>query len=154
MPARVYVCEKSEAEELKKALSYDPYLDPNLIPPSVTPKDMKESELTDEQRRLMAEREKTVAENLKKLSESLKGRIIFARQDYSLRDGASLGLNDGMVYLYLSAPDDFLDGAEERFRKEFKSVKRAGKEDEAKVIGIIKEEEEKANTGFGSIFGS
>lgn len=153
MPARVYVCEKSEAEELKKALSYDPYLDPSLIPPSATPS-KKEGELTDEERRLMAEREKTVAENLKKLSESLKGRIIFARQDYSLRDGASLGLNDGMVYLYLSAPDDFLDGAEERFRKEFKSVKRAGKEDEAKVIGIIKEEEEKANTGFGSIFGS
>lgn len=154
MPARVYVCEKAEAEELKRTLSYDPYLDANLIPPSVTPKDKKESELTEEERRQIAEREKVVTENLKKLSESLQGRIIFARQECNLRDGASLGLNEGMVYLYISAPDDFLAGAEERFRKEFKTIKRASKDEEEKVIGIIKEEEERANAGFGSIFGN
>ncbi len=154
MPARVYVCEKSEAEELKKALSYDPYLDPNLIPASVTPKDKKESDLSEEERKQIAEREEVVAENLKKLHESLQGRIIFARQEYSLRDGASVGLNEGMVYLYLSAPDEFLNGAEERFKTEFKSVKRASKEEETKVIETIKEEEERANSGFGSIFGN
>ena len=144
MTARVYVCERSEVEELKKVLSYDPYLDPNLIPPSVTPSGKKESELTDEERKQIADREMVVAENLKALSESPKGRIIFARQEYSLRDGASLGLDDKMAYLYLSASDDFLDGAEKRFREEFKSVKRASKEDEAKVISMIKEEEERA----------
>ncbi|HIH50396.1 MAG: hypothetical protein ABSE71_01760 [Candidatus Micrarchaeaceae archaeon] len=154
MPARVYVCEKSEAEELKRVLAYDPYLDTNLIPPSVTPKDKKESDLTDEERRQIAEREKVVSENLKKLGESPQGRIIFTRQEYSLRDGASLGLDENMVYLYISASDDFLNGAEERFKKEFKTIKRAGKEDEEKVIGAIKEEEERANTGFGSIFGN
>ena len=154
MSARVYVCEKSEAEELKKALSYDPYLDANLIPPSVTPKDKKESQLTEEEKKQIAERETLVAENLKKLQDSPQGRIIFARQEYSLRDGAALGLNKDLVYLYISAPDEFLDGAEERFKKEFKSVKRANAIEEDKVITAIKEEEEKANTGFGSIFGN
>ncbi len=153
IPARVYECDKSEAEELKKVLAYDPYLDTNLIPPSSS-KEKKESELTDEERRQMLERDKQIEENLKRLRESLKGRIIFTRQEYSLRDGASVGLRDNIIYLYLNAPDEFLDGAEQRFKEEFKTIKRASKEEEDKVIGVIKEEEERANMGFGSIFGS
>ena len=151
MPERVYECSKAESEELKKALSYDPYLDNNALPPQIKPADPANP--TPEEKAAMESREKQVAEELRKLEASPKGRIIFARQEYSLRDGASVGLNKGMMYLFLSAPDDFLKGAEERFSTEFKTIKRAQRPDEEKVIGIIREEEEKANAGFGSIFG-
>ncbi len=151
MPERVYECSKAESEELKKVLSYDPYLDNNTLPPQIKPADPENP--TPEEKAAMEAREKQVAEELRKLETSPKGRIIFARQEYSLRDGASMGLNKDVMYLFLSAPDDFLKGAEERFGTEFKTIKRAQKPDENKVIGIIRDEEEKANAGFGSIFG-
>ncbi|MDE1870974.1 MAG: hypothetical protein KGI06_01915 [Candidatus Micrarchaeota archaeon] len=154
MPARVYEVDRSEAEELKKALSYDPYLDTNLIPPAIKAENVEKDKLTPEQAKEIEERDRKIAEAHKMLGESPKGRFIFSRQDYSLRDGASLGLGDGKSYLYLNATEDFLKGAEERFKNEFKTVKRTSPEDEQKVIRIIKEEEEKANAGFGSIFGN
>ena len=40
-----------------------------------------------------------------------------------------------------------------RFSREFKTVKRAEPADEAKVIGILKAEKDRAAEGFGSIFG-
>jgi len=147
----VYECDKSEAEELKKALSYDPYLDSNLIPPAG--KDKPADQLTEEEKKAQEERDKKIAEAHKMLESSPKGKYIFARQDYSLRDGSSVGLKGDKSYIYLSAPDDFLKGAEERFKTEFKTVKRASKEEEEKVISVIKDEEERANAGFGSIFG-
>lgn len=152
MPARVYECSKSEVEELKKVLAYDPYLDTNLIPASG--KDKPADKLTDQEKKELEEKEKQLAETLKKLSESLKGRIIFSRQEYNLKDGATVGLKADTTYLYLNAPDDFLNGAEERFKTEFKTIKRANKDEEEKVIKAIKDEEERANAGFGSIFGS
>ena len=151
MPERVYECSKAESEELKKALSYDPFLDTNTLPPQIKPADPANP--TPEEKAAMEERERQVAETLRKLESSPKGRIIFARQEYSLRDGASVGLNKDMVYLFLSAPEDFIKGAEERFSTEFKTIRRAQEAEEDKVIGVVKEEEEKANAGFGSIFG-
>ena len=152
MPEQVYECDRSEVEELKKVLTYDPYLDPNVIPTS-SKKDEDESILSPEERAEIQERNEKVEKTLKELSTSIKGRIIFARQEYNLRDGASSGLKSGKFYLYLSAPEDFLKGAGERFNTEFKTIKRASPEEELKIIGMIKEEEEKANAGFGSIFG-
>jgi hypothetical protein len=151
LPARVYECNKSEVEELKKVLSYDPYLDNSLIPPSSK---ADEKNMTPEQKAEAEQKAKEVEETRKKIAESPKGKIIFTRQEYSLREGASLGLKDDITYLYLNAPDDFLTGAEERFKTEFKTIKPASKEEQEKVIAAIKEEEEKANTGFGSIFGN
>ena len=88
------------------------------------------------------------------LKTSPKGKYIFSRQECDLRDGAAFGLNDKLSYLYLNATDEFLAGAEERFKTEFKTIKRASNEDEEKVIATIKDEQERANTGFGSIFGN
>jgi hypothetical protein len=153
LPARVYEVDKSELEELKRVLSYDPYLDTSLIPPDIKGHVDKEK-LTPEQIKEIEERDRKVAEAHKMLENSPKGKYIFARQEYQLKDGSSLGLKNEISYLYLNAPDDFLKGAEERFKNEFKTIKRASKEDEEKVIKEIKEEEEKANAGFGSIFGS
>jgi hypothetical protein len=155
VPARVYECDKSETEELKKTLAYDPYLDPNLIPPPIkgSDDDADMSKLSPEQIKEIEERTKKITDAHNMLENSPKGKFIFTRQEYSLRDGASVGLNGKMSYLYLNAPEDFLNGAEERFKSEFKTIKRATKDEEEKVIHVLKEEEEKANAGFGSIFG-
>lgn len=83
---------------------------------------------------------------------SLEAKIIFVRQEYSIKEGASLGLK-GEFYLYINSSDDFLKGADERFAKEFKTIKRAEPVDEKKVIESVKAEKDKAAEGFGSIFG-
>jgi hypothetical protein len=124
MAERVYVCDEAEYPALKKALEYDPYLDKGL----------------DEAK-------------LRELQDDKYANVIFARQEYSLRDGASLGLDKGKYYLYLKANDDFMNSADDRLTREFKSVKRATPEEESKVVGAINDEQSKANEGFGAIFG-
>ncbi len=150
MPVHVYECGRSEAEQLKKLLSYDPYLDPNVIPSSKEDKPAKE--MTEEEKAAAAERDRKIQENLKKVKEEY-GEVIFARQEYSLRDGAVLGLDEGKVYLYLKANDDFLNKADKLLESKINGLKRAPKDIEEKVIAIIKGEEDAASAGFGSIFG-
>jgi hypothetical protein len=138
---RVYVIEKSEMSKLKEMLAYDPFMDPKVIPPvpaNMTPEEAKA-------------REEKIAEAKKALPEGAL-TIIFGRQEYSLKEGASVGLK-GDNYLYINASDDFLKGAEGRFTREFKTVKRADPADEAKVIENLRAEKDKAAEGFGSIFG-
>ena len=152
MTARVYECDKSEAEALKKVLEYDPYLDPKLIPPSKCEKELKM--MSEEEKKLAKEEEEKSMEAIKKLHEDKYANVIFTRQGYSFRDGATLSLDSSKSYLYIDASEQFLGLAEERFKREFKTVKRVSGSEEEKVIGIIKEEEDRAATGFGSIFGS
>ena len=128
-------------EQLKKVLAYDPFTDANIIPPApekMTPEEAKA-------------REERIAEAKKKLPEGAL-TVIFGRQEYSLKDGPGAGLK-GDFYLYINASDEFLKGAEGRFSREFKTVKRADPADEAKVIDVIRAEKDKAAEGFGSIFG-
>jgi hypothetical protein len=124
MAERVYVCDEAEYPALKKALEYDPYLDKSLDD-----------------------------EKLRALKGDKYANVIFSRQEYSLREGAALGLEKGKYYLYIKANEDFMRAAEERLAHEFKSVKRAPPEAESKVIALINEEQSRANEGFGSIFG-
>jgi hypothetical protein len=152
LSARVYECSKSEVEELKKTLSYDPYLDTSLIPPSQKGSDKPVDKMSPEELKEMENRTKSINEAMEKLGQ--KAKIIFSRQEYELKDGAAVGLKSDTTYLYLNAPDEFLKGAEERFKTEFKTIKRASPEEEQKVISSIKEEQERANAGFGSIFGN
>lgn len=152
MPAHVYECEPASVEALKKRLSYDPYLDPAVIPPSKN-SDKKESELTEDERKERAEHERIVQENLAKLKADPFGSLIFARQEYDIIDSATLGLGSGKSYLYLKANEQFLELADRFFAEGFKGVKRAQKEEEASVLGKIAEREQSANAGFGAIFG-
>jgi hypothetical protein len=124
LPVAVYEIDASEVESFKKFLEYDPYLDKALS-----------------------------EEELKKLNSDKLANIIFARQEYSLRDGRALGMEDGKYYLYLKANDEFLALAQEKLLKSFKSIKRASKVAEEKFNAIIKEEEDRANAGVGAIFG-
>jgi hypothetical protein len=154
MPARVFEIDSSEAKALKKLLEYDPYLDKSKIPE--TPKEWDDPKFFDKHPELREEAEKRrimVQEALKKLSEDKYANVIFARQSCDLREGAMLGLDGKKSYLYLKASDEFLKLAEEKLKLNLKSVKRASQSDEAKVIGIIGEEESKGNAGMGMIFG-
>ncbi len=152
MAAHVYECDRSELESLKKMLAYDPYLDPNVIPP-VTGRDVDVAKLTDEEKKEIEERERKVKENLEKLKGEKYSDVIFARQQYEIFDGAALGLDGKKAYLYLKAGEDFLDGADKKLGYYFKTVKRASAEVEQRVLDRVKEQEETANQGFGSIFG-
>jgi hypothetical protein len=153
MAMRVYECDASEAKQLKKLLTYDPYLDPNLIPkvPEVDEKEF--AKMSDEQKREQKQKEDAARLASKKLSEDKFANVIFARQDCDMREGKSIGINDEKSYLLVKATDEFLNLAEERFKKEFKTVKRASHEIEKKFIAIKEEEESRANAGFGAIFG-
>ncbi|MGC8586964.1 MAG: hypothetical protein ACP5K9_01585 [Candidatus Micrarchaeia archaeon] len=124
MPARVYQCDASEMPALKKMLEYDPYLDKSLT-----------------------------EDDLKKIKGDPEANVIFARQDYLLRDGASLSLDSSKYFLYLSAGEDFLNAAEKKLEKNIKSIKRLDQESERKVIETIEDERTKAEEGFGAIFG-
>ncbi len=124
MSARVYVCDKPDYEKLKKLLEYDPYADSSLS-----------------------------SEQLKAISSDKYANIIFARQSYIIKSGASISLDPEKYYLYLKASDDFFTGAEEKLYKEVPSCKRADAETEKKVINIVDEDESKGNFGIGLILG-
>jgi len=154
MAERVYECDQTEAKELKRILSYDPYLDPNIIPKS---KDMDEKQLAqmnEEEKKALKEQEAKTNDAIKKLKEDKFLNVIFARQDYDLREGKSMGGDADKSYLWIKAPDEFFAGADERFKRDFKTVKRAPSEMEKKFIELKTEEESKANAGFGAIFGA
>ncbi len=124
MPARVYTCDSADANELKKLMEYDPYLD----------KDLNEGQLAG-------------------LKNDEMANIIFARQDYSIKDGISINLDTKKYYLYLSASDEFLEKAGKKLKSSIKSIARADKETEDKVIGIVEGERSQSEQGLGAIFG-
>jgi hypothetical protein len=153
MAERVYECDNSEVKELKKLLTYDPYLDPTLIPKLQDVDEKELAKMSDEQKKAIKDKEELARAASKKLSEDKYANVIFARQDTDLREGKSIGIEDDKYYLLIKATDEFLTLAEERFKNEFKSVKRADSEAEKKFIALKVEEESKANAGFGAIFG-
>jgi len=153
MSAHVYECDGSELEALKRLLAYDPYLDPNVIPPSVPGADKPADKRTAEEKAAVAERDLKVEGAMKRLREDRFSDVIFTRQEYELFDGAALGLQPGKSYLYLKANDGFLAKADELLPLKFRSVKRVTGEAEQKVLAKVSEQEESANAGFGSIFG-
>jgi hypothetical protein len=121
---RVYVCGREDSEKLKKLLEYDPYLDKNLN-----------------------------IDQIDALKKDHEANIIFARQDYWLKDGISLGLDREKYYLILSAVDEFLEDAEKKLMKSVPSIKRAESEVEGKVILEIEKERSESEQGLGMIFG-
>ncbi len=124
MSIRVYEFEESEQHDISSSLNYDPALDTNLT-----------------------------KEELDFILEDEYGGIIFARQEYSIKDGRSLGLEENKYYLYIKATDEFLDKAEKKFKHEFNTIKRLDPDSENKVIEKINKEESEVNLGVGSIFG-
>lgn len=154
MSARVYVLDEKEAEPLKTMLAYDPYLDPNLIPK--VPDKWDNEEYMKKHPELAAEAEakkKEASEALQKLKNDEEANIIFARQDYVLKDGLSMGLDRSKYYLYLSADDNFLSKAEAKLKKKVASLQRVDTETERKVIAAVEAERQRSEEGLGFIFG-
>lgn len=122
--ARVYVCKSDKLDALKRMLEYDPYLDKSLN-----------------------------EEDLARIKKDEEANIIFARQDYLLKDGAALNLDRDKYYLYLSATDEFLEKAERKLKKEIDGIEEADKETEDRIISTIEEERKESEQGLGLIFG-
>ncbi len=121
---RVYSCDTADLQKLKKLLEYDPYLDKSLT-----------------------------GADLEKIRGDKEANTIFARQDYLIKDGASLLLDSDKYYLFIHATEDFFKFAEKKLKDAVPSIKRVDPETERKIIETIDEERTKAETGFGSIFG-
>ena len=124
MPSRVYICDIADNNALIKLMSYDPYLDKSLSD-----------------------------EKIAEIKNDPEANIIFARQDYNIKDGISIGLERDKSYLYLSASEEFLNQADKKLKNLIKSIKRADKETEQKVIEIVEGERSSSEEGLGSIFG-
>lgn len=124
MPSRVYTCDVADNSALSKLMSYDPYLDKSLS-----------------------------NEKIIEIKNDPDANIIFARQDYAIKDGISLGLDRNKYYLYLSASDEFLVQADKKLKSSIKSIARADSETEAKVITVVEGERSSSEEGLGSIFG-
>ncbi len=153
MSARVYECDESEVKTLKKLLTYDPYLDPNLIPKLPEVSDKERAAMTEEQRAALKAKEDAASAASKKLHDDKYANVIFARQDCDMREARDIGVEGEKSYVLIKATDEFLNLAEERFKKEFKTVKRAPTEIEIRFISLKEQEENMANAGFGAIFG-
>ena len=153
MPIRVYECDRSEAAALKKVLEYDPYTDASIIPQAPASADKPEDKLSESERKELDEYEIRSKEARDKLSKDPRAMAIFVRQSCTLKDGATVGLNADKLYLHINAAEDFFPKAEQRFKNEFKTIKRVQKKDEDVVIEAVKKDEERAGSGFGSIFG-
>ncbi|MCL5423553.1 MAG: hypothetical protein M1385_00530 [Candidatus Marsarchaeota archaeon] len=150
MPAHVYICERSDIDALKKMLAYDPYLDPNIIPHR---RDDDPKKMNEEDKKRVLDEDKRISENLAKLKSDVFFDVIFARQEYEILDGVTLNLEKEKYYLYLKANDDFLNKADKKLEKYFSNIKRADKSTEERVIAFIEDRNNKAEAGFGSIFG-
>ncbi len=74
----------------------------------------------------------------------------FARVGYTLKDGSSLEEDKEKVYLYIKSNEDFIKKASEKL-KDVASFCNA--EISKRIIEKIHEEEERASSGFGDIFG-
>lgn len=74
----------------------------------------------------------------------------FARLGYKVKEGAQVGGEEKTLYVYVSGDEENIKGAEAKL-KELRVDIPAGMEE--KVIAIIAEEEDKAASGMGDIFG-
>ncbi|MEM0107091.1 MAG: hypothetical protein QXS81_02185 [Candidatus Micrarchaeaceae archaeon] len=145
MPVRVYEINGSDKAKMKKILSYDPYLDSTVIP--------KDDNNTED-----IIKDQNAQEKISKIEELKKNDpyfdIIFVRQEYILFDGSSISLNPSKCYLYLKANEEFLAKAELKLKRLFPNIVRINKEAEEKVIEKVNEQQQKAESGFGFIFGN
>ena len=105
-------------------MSYDPFLDKSKTP-----------------------------EQLAEIKKDENATVIFARQDYWIKDGITLGLDRDKYYLVLSAVDAFLDKAEPKLKQSILDIKRADPDLEAKVVAEMDKERKESEKGLGAIFG-
>ena len=135
-------------------MEYDPYLDVNRIPK--LPSGYDDEKYLSEHPEIAKEAEEkrsAIDAAVKSLREDKEANIIFARQEYQLKDGSMMGLDRDKSYLFINATEEFQAPAEEKLKKNIKSIQRLDPETERKVIESIEKERESAEQGIGMIFG-
>jgi len=89
-------------------------------------------------------------ENLQKVKNLLLKDETVSRASIIFKEGKSLGLENEDYYCYISGTEEACKRVEELIKELGEIVKN---EEKKKVIEKIREEEESAMKGFGSIFG-
>ena len=74
----------------------------------------------------------------------------FAMMGYTLKEGNQVGGDEKTLYLYISGDDEKVQGAGEKLKGLLVEVPA---ELEEKIVAVIAEEEDKAASGMGDIFG-
>ena len=74
----------------------------------------------------------------------------FARVGYKLKDGAAVDEDKSKTYLYISTDADFIKNSEQKLSQLIEKIDQTV---EKRIIKKIEDEEEAAESGFGSIFG-
>jgi len=78
----------------------------------------------------------------------------FAKNGYTLKESAALGLKSGAYVLYFESADEALaKKLAEKLKTALPNAKETTGEEKAKIIAQIKSESDSAAAGFGSIFG-
>jgi uncharacterized protein YdbL (DUF1318 family) len=89
-------------------------------------------------------------QNLQKVKDLLLKDDLISRASVMFKEAKSLGLIGDDYYCYISGVNEACNKAKKLIKDLSESIK---KEEEKKIIDKIKQEEESAMTGFGSIFG-
>ena len=129
-------------------------IDGNLAPK--IPKEWDDPKYMEKHPELAQEagQKKKQAENaMSNLRNDKEANIIFARQDYMLKDGISLGLDREKSYLFLNADNSFFADAEAKLKKNVSSLERVQSDTEKQIIDTIEKEIQQADQGLGFIFG-
>ncbi len=89
-------------------------------------------------------------ENLQKVKDALLKDDTVSRASVIFKESKSLGFNDDKYLCYISGLEEACKKAKELTKN---SAEVASKKEEEDIIKKIKQEEESAMSGFGSIFG-
>jgi hypothetical protein len=93
---------------------------------------------------------KVKKEDLQKANNALLKDEIVSRASIAFKEAKSIGIDEDTYYFYISGIDEVCNKAKE-LMKDISEI--AGEDIKKKVIEKIKDEEETAMSGFGSIFG-
>lgn len=79
-------------------------------------------------------------------------KFSFAKVDCIIKDGEQYGIEKFTLIILRNVDDDFVKYSKEKF-KEIEGIETLNENEISEIIKSIVEEEEKAQSGFGAIFG-
>ncbi|MEM4634220.1 MAG: hypothetical protein QW275_03640 [Candidatus Anstonellaceae archaeon] len=78
------------------------------------------------------------------------GNPSFSRNSYKVKEGSAIGQDNGKIFVFMRATEEFASFAREKLKG---VAVESSREVAAAVAKAIQEEENNAEVGFGSIFG-
>lgn len=80
------------------------------------------------------------------------GELCFAKAGYIIKDGEQYGIEKYTLIVLRNISEDFVKYSKEKF-KEIEGLETLDENKTNEIIQSIKEEDERAQSGFGAIFG-